>query len=69
MMIIIASSLMTNAVVVVIASSTSDAAVSFRRVFDAVDANGDHSITEEEFAAAVDRLVGFVGAALNESDR
>ncbi|KAL3798631.1 hypothetical protein ACHAW5_001275 [Stephanodiscus triporus] len=52
---------MTNAVVVVVASSTSDAAVSFRRVFDAVDANGDHSITEEEFAAAVDRLVGFVG--------
>ncbi|KAL3811826.1 hypothetical protein ACHAXA_004253 [Cyclostephanos tholiformis] len=42
------------------ASSAADpnAVVSFRRVFDAVDSNGDHSITEDELASAIERLVG-----------
>ncbi len=52
-----------NASSVIVAGVASvDASVSFRRVFDAVDSNGDHSITEEEFADAVERLVGGGGA-------
>jgi len=58
-------SLNASSVVVVAGGASVDAIVSFRRVFDAVDANGDHSITEEEFADAVERLVGGgVGAAV-----
>lgn len=33
----------------------------FQTVFDAVDTNGDQSITEDEFNSAMDRLVGGVG--------
>ena len=58
-MIILVAFLSLNASSVIVAGVASvDASVSFRRVFDAVDSNGDHSITEEEFADAVERLVG-----------
>ena len=41
-----------------------DGVISLRRAFDAVDANGDHSITEDEFELAIDRLVGGIGGVI-----
>lgn len=47
--------------VLLIAAVAHVGGANFQTVFDAVDTNGDRSITEDEFNSAVDRLVGGVG--------
>ena len=47
--------------VLLIAAVAHVGGANFQTVFDAVDTNGDRSITEDEFNSAVNRLVGGVG--------